>query len=144
MRRTALRGLLATLVAMVATTVGAALARAGGVSLHLPGAAEPIPVAGVGVMTGIFSLVGIVIALAVRRWAARPAERWVQVAVALTTLSLVPPLLTGAGSATVVTLVALHLVAAAVMIPALARSLTVSTASQRPPLSHAGRRSPHP
>lgn len=127
MRRTALPGLLAMLVAMAATTLAAALARAGGVSLHLPGAAEPIPVAGVGVMTGIFSLVGIGIALAVRRWAARPAERWVQVAVALTTLSLVPPLLTGAGPATTVTLMALHLIAAAVMIPALARSLAVRT-----------------
>ena len=129
MRRTGLLGLLAMLVAMAATTLAAALAGAGGVSLHLPGAAEPIPVAGVGVMTGIFSLVGIGIgiALAVRRWAARPAERWVQVAVALTTLSLVPPLLPGAGPATTVTLMALHLVAAAVMIPALARSLAVRT-----------------
>jgi hypothetical protein len=126
-RRIALLGVLAMLVAMAATTLAATLARAGGVSLHLPGAAEPIPVAGVGVMTGIFSLVGIVIALAVRRWAVRPAERWVQVAVALTTLSLVPPLLTGAGPATTVTLMALHLIAAAVMIPALARSLAVRT-----------------
>lgn len=125
MKRVVLVGLGATLLAMVATTLGAVLAVAGGVSLHLPGAAEPIPVTGVGVMTGILSLVGVVIALVVRRWAARPAERWVQVAVALTAVSLVPPVLTGAGAATVVTLVVLHLVAAAVVIPALARSLAV-------------------
>ncbi len=123
MRRTIGRGLLAALVAMVATTAGAALAQAVGVSFWLPGAAEPIPVAGFGVMTGVFSVIGIVLAVALLRWSARPAERWVQVAVALTALSLAPPVLTGAGAATVVTLVVLHLVAAAVMIPALSRSL---------------------
>ena len=48
------------------------------------------------IVTGGLSLVGIAIALAVRRWAAHPAERWVQVAVALTAVSLVPPALTGA------------------------------------------------
>lgn len=124
MRRTIGRGLLATVVAMAATTLGAALVQAVGVSFRLPGATEPIPVAGFGVMTGVFSVVGIVIAVALLRWSARPAERWVQVAVALTALSLVPPFLTGAVAATVVTLVALHLVAAVVMIPALSRALS--------------------
>jgi hypothetical protein len=136
-RRTALTGLLATLVAMVATTAGAALAAALGVSFQLPGAPEPIPIAGFGVMTGIWSVVGIVAALAVRRWAARPAERWVQVAVVLTALSLVPPLLTGAAAATVATLVVLHLVAAVVMVPALARSLSGEPAPGRLAVSSA-------
>ena len=136
MRRTVLTGLLATLVAMVATTAGAALADALGVSFQLPGAPEPIPIAGFGVMTGIWSVVGIVVALVVRRLAGDPARRWVQVAVALTALSLVPPLLTGAAAATVATLVVLHLVAAVVMVPALARSLvderTVAVAAAGP------------
>lgn len=123
MKRTLGRGLLATLVAMVATTAGAALAQAVGVSFWLPGATEPIPVAGFGVMTGMFSVVGVVLAVALLRWSARPAVRWVQVAVALTAVSLVPPVLTGAEAATVVTLVLLHLVAATVMIPALSRTL---------------------
>jgi hypothetical protein len=43
--------------------------------------------------------------------------------VLLTAASLVPPFLAGADPATVATLVALHLVAAAVVIPALTRSL---------------------
>jgi len=120
-------GLLATLVAMVATTAGAALAQTLGVSFQLPGAPEPIPVAGFGVMTGIWCVVGLVVALVIRRFFAHPDRRWVQVAVALTGLSLVPPALTGAAAATVVTLMTLHLVAAAVVVPALARALAVRT-----------------
>ena len=46
-------------------------------------------------------------------------------AVALTGLSLLPPVLTGAELTTVVTLMALHLVAAVVVIPAVARALAV-------------------
>jgi hypothetical protein len=130
-KRVVVTGLAATLVAMVATTLGAALASVLGVSFQLPGAPEPIPIAGFGVMTGIWSVVGIVLALVVRRLAADPARRWVQVAVALTALSLVPPVMTGAGVATVVTLVVLHLVAAVVVIPALARGLAVGPAAGR-------------
>lgn len=123
MKRTALGGLLATLVAVVATTAGAAVARSLGVSLRLPDAPEPIPVAGFGVMTAVFSLVGVVLALGLLRWSVRPAARWVQLTVTLTALSLVPPLLTGAAAATVATLVALHLLAAGIVIPAVARAL---------------------
>ncbi|GAA1477129.1 hypothetical protein GCM10009623_15750 [Nocardioides aestuarii] len=123
MKRLLGRGLLATLVASIATTVGAALAQSLGVDFWLPGAPEPIPVAGFGVMTGIWCVVGLVVASLVRRFATRPDRRWVQVAVALTVVSLVPPVMTGAGAATVATLMALHLVAAAVVIPAVARAL---------------------
>lgn len=42
---------------------------------------------------------------------------------ALTALSLVPPFLAAADTATAVTLVVLHLLAAAVVVPAVARSL---------------------
>ena len=45
----------------------------------------------------------------------------------LTAISFVPPLLSGADTATVAALVALHLVAATVMIPTLARSLRTRT-----------------
>lgn len=123
MKRLLGTGLLAALVATVATTAGAALAQSLGVSFQLPGAPEPIPVAGFGVMTGIWCAVGLVVAALVKRFAAQPDRRWVQVGVALTGLSLVPPVLTGAGAATVVTLVVLHLVAAVVVIPAVARAL---------------------
>ncbi|WP_422733533.1 DUF6069 family protein [Micromonospora sp. WMMD558] len=82
---------------------------------------------GIAVVTGFFSVVGIVIAVALRRWSARPAERFVWTAVSLTAISLVPPILFGADAATVTALIGLHLVAAAVMIPALARSLRART-----------------
>ena len=74
-------------------------------------------------MTGVFSVVGVVIAVALVRWSARPAERFVWTAVSLTAISLIPPLLSGANTATTTALVGLHLVAATVMIPTLARSL---------------------
>ena len=82
---------------------------------------------GFAVVTGFFSVVGIVIAAALLRWSARPAERFVQTAVTLTAISLVPPLLSGAATATISALIGLHLVAATVMIPTLARSLRTRT-----------------
>ena len=111
---------------MVATTLVAALARAIGVDFEVDGG-EMIPLSGIAVVTGFFSVVGLVIAAAFLRWSARPAERFVWVAVSLTAISLVPPLLSGADTATTTTLVALHLVAATVVIPTLARSLRTRT-----------------
>jgi len=116
-------GILATLAAMASTTLVAALARALGVDFQVPEGGETIPLPGIAVMTGILSLVGVGLAAALLRWSARPAERFTWTAVSLTAVSLLPPLLVGAGAATTVTLVLLHLVAAAVMIPTLARSL---------------------
>ena len=112
---------------MVATTVAAALARAVGVDFEVPEGGETIPVPGVAVVTGFFSVLGVVLAVALLRWSARPAERFVQAALTLTAISLVPPLLAGASIATTVALIGLHLVAAAVMIPTLARSLRTRT-----------------
>lgn len=116
-------GVLAALAAMAATTAAAALARAVGVDFEVPDGGETIPLPGVAVMTGFFSVVGIVIAGGLLRWAARPAERFVQTAMSLTAISLVAPLISRADAATIAALLGLHLVAAAVMIPALARSL---------------------
>jgi hypothetical protein len=120
-------GFIATLAAMVATTVAAALARAVGVDFEVPDGGETIPLPGFAVVTGFFSVVGIVIAVALLRWSARPAERFVWTAVSLTAVSFVPPLLSGANTATTTALLGLHLVAAAVMIPTLARSLRTQT-----------------
>ena len=124
-RRIGIIGLVATLAAMVATAVAAALARAVGVDFEVPEGGETIPVIGVAVVTGFFSLVGTVIAAALLRWSAGPAERFLWTAVTLTVVSLVPPVLSGANAATTISLVGLHLVAAAVMIPPLTRSLPV-------------------
>ncbi len=120
-------GLVATLAAMVATTLAAALAQAAGVDFEIPDGGETIPLSGFAVVTGFFSVVGVVIAVALLRWSARPADRFVWTAVSLTALSLVPPLLSGANAATITALLGLHLVAATVMIPALARSLRTRT-----------------
>ena len=125
LRRIALTGLVATLAAMVATAVAAALARAVGVDFEVPEGGETIPVTGIAVLTGFFSLVGTVIAAALLRWSARPAERFVWTAVSLTAVSLVPPFLSGANAGTTAALLGLHLVAATVMIPTLTRSLRV-------------------
>ncbi|HEY2880307.1 DUF6069 family protein [Nocardioides sp.] len=124
LRRLAVTGSIATLAAMVATTFAAALGRAVGVDFEVPEGGETIPVPGFAVVTGFFSLVGVVLAVALVRWSARPAERFVWTAVSLTVISLVPPFLVGASATTTAALLGLHLVAAAVMIPTLARSLS--------------------
>ena len=120
-------GLLAALAAMVVTTLAAALAQAVGVDFEVPAGGETIPLSGFAVVTGFFSVVGVVIAAALLRWSARPAERFVQTAVTLTAISLVAPLLSGADTATITALLGLHLVAATVMIPTLARRLRTLT-----------------
>jgi hypothetical protein len=58
---------------------------------------------------------------------ARPAKRFVWTAVSLTAISLIPPLLSGANTATTTALLGLHLVPATVVIPTLARSLRTRT-----------------
>ncbi|MFD3372844.1 DUF6069 family protein [Streptomyces sp. NPDC058697] len=120
-------GFLATLAAMAATTLAAALAQAIGVDFEIPDGGETIPLSGFAVVTGFFSVVGTAIAVALLRWSARPATRFVWTAVSLTAISLVPPLLSGANTATTTALLGLHLIPAAVMIPALTRSLRTRT-----------------
>ncbi len=82
-----------------------------------------VPLPGFVVATGVFSVVGVVIAAALLGWSDRPAGRFVWTAASLTAISLVPPMLSGAPPATITTLIGLHLVAASVMIPCLSRSL---------------------
>jgi hypothetical protein len=123
LRSLTVAGSVATVAAMAATTLAAAGARAVGVDFAVSGGAETIPLSGIAVVTGFFSAVGVVIAAALLRWSARPADRFVRTAVSLTAVSMVPPLLSGADSATIAALMCLHLVAATVMVPALTRSL---------------------
>jgi len=127
LRGLAVTGFTATLAAMVATTLAAALAQAVGVDFEIPDGGQTIPLPGFAVVTGFFSVVGVAIAAALLRWSARPAVRFVWTAVSLTAISLLPPLLSGANTATTTALLGLHLVPAAVMIPTLARSLRVRT-----------------
>lgn len=119
----ALTGTVATVAAMAVTAVAAALAKVAGADFELGADGEAVPVSGAAVMTGIFSIVGVAIAAALRRWSTRPATFFVRVTVTLTALSLIPTFFSGGDTATVAALVVLHLVAAAVVIPALTRAL---------------------
>jgi hypothetical protein len=114
-------GLVAAVAAAVVTTLVAALLKALGADFEVDGGA--IPVAGFGSITFMFSVVGVVLAAVLLRWSPRPADHFLRVAVVLTALSLVPPVLWGHGAGTILALVVLHLVAAAVMVSATVRIL---------------------
>ena len=121
MIRLARTGLLAVVAAAATTGLGAGLAGTAGIHLEVEGG--ELPATGIAFVTAAFSLVGVVLAAALLRWSSRPDTLFVRVAVGLTVLSLVPPLVWSRDVATAVTLVVLHLLAAAVMVPALARCL---------------------
>jgi len=117
-----LAGSAATVAAAVATALVAAGGQAVGISLNVSGA--PIPVPGFAVLTAIFSVLGLVIATALRRFARRPRTTWIRTTVALTVLSFVPDLLADATVATKVLLMLTHVVAAAIVITVVARRLS--------------------
>jgi uncharacterized membrane protein YidH (DUF202 family) len=121
-RRVAITGVGAALAAAALNAVVAALARAAGVDLEVTGG-EAIPVSGIAFVTAVLSVLGVLVAAALSRWSHSPAQWWLRTTVVLTAVSLVPPFLAAADAATVVTLVALHLLAAAVVVPTVARTL---------------------
>ncbi len=115
-------GMIAGLAAAAATTAVAAVAHACGVSLETaPG--EAIPVIGFGQLTLFFTVIGIVLARTIGRRARHPRSTFTRTTVALTALSLVPDVTLSAGASTKITLILTHLVAAAVVIPALSSRL---------------------
>ena len=116
-------GVAAAAVASAATMTVAAVGHAAGVSLDMAG--EPIPVSGFGVLTAVFSLVGLVLAAVLSRTARSPRTAFVRTTVVLTALSLVPDAIADAATATKALLMLTHLVAAAIVIPAVARRLSV-------------------
>ncbi|WP_232050712.1 DUF6069 family protein [Actinoplanes sp. OR16] len=133
-RRLVLTGIAGTAAAVALTTFAAAVAEAAGVGFVIPGGGgEAIPLSGFAVVTGLFSVVGVVMAAAFLRWSAHPARRFLVTSVALTMISLVPPLISGASAGTVTVLIVLHLVAAAVMIPALTKVLSAGSGSGASP-----------
>ncbi|HWM06355.1 MAG TPA: DUF6069 family protein [Actinophytocola sp.] len=115
-------GVVATALASVATSFVAAAGHAAGISLDIGGA--PIPVQGFAVLTTFFSLVGLVLAVVLSRVARRPRSTFIRSTVVLTVLSLVPDVLADATPATQALLMLTHVVAAAIVIPAVARRLT--------------------
>ena len=132
MMRLARTGLLATVAAAAATGLGAALAGAAGIHLDVEGGR--IPASGIAFVTAVLALVGVALAAALLRWSAHPAPLFVRIAVRRTTNALVPPLVWAVGAAPMITLIVLHLVAAAIVIPMLAGILRAGdpTSADRP------------
>lgn len=111
-------GAVAGAVAAGATVAVAATAHAAGVPIETaPG--ETIPLLGFAQLTLFFTLVGVLLARSIARRARQPRATLTKVTVGLTLLSVVPDVMISAGTATKVTLVLTHLVAAAIVIPAL-------------------------
>jgi hypothetical protein len=105
-------------VAAVATVVVAAVAKAAGVSLEVGG--EAIPLLGFAQLTLVGALLGVAIARLSGR-ARHPRQAFVVVTTVLTALSLVPDVTADATTATKLVLMLTHVVAAAIVVPVLAR-----------------------
>ena len=100
------------------TTAGAAALRAAGVPLSVHGA---IPLASFAQVTIVAAVAGGVLLAVLARRAAAPRRGFVRVTAALTALSCALPAAFADTAASRVALVALHLLAAAIVIPVLAR-----------------------
>ncbi len=116
-------GLVAAALASVATATVAATGHAAGISLDMAG--EPVPVLGFAMLTAVFSLVGLALAVLLARRAGHPRGTFVRTTVVLTALSLVPDALADSAGSTIALLMTTHLVAAAIVLPAVARRLSV-------------------
>jgi hypothetical protein len=115
-------GVTAAVVASMATTALAAVASAAGVSFADSTGAS-IPIAGFTQLTLVFSLLGVGIAAILARKARRPRSTFVRTTVTLTALSVVPDLTFGFDAGSAATLITLHTVAAAIVVPTLAGRL---------------------
>jgi peptidoglycan/LPS O-acetylase OafA/YrhL len=110
---------LSGVVAAVVVTAAAAMAHAAGVSFEIDG--ETIPLAGFAQMTLLGAVVGGVLLAVLNRRSSAARTRFVQTSVVLTALSCIPSVAWPDDTATKVVLVATHLIAAAIVVPALAR-----------------------
>ncbi len=113
-------GVLAGAVAAVAVTAVAAAAQAADVSLEVAGKA--IPLSAFPFWTVIGTLAGIILAALLRQ-----RRRFIRTTVAATGFSLIPPILGADDALTALILIATHLIAAAIVIPALSLRLTDSS-----------------
>lgn len=117
-------GALAGVVAAVATAAVAAIARAADVSLEVDGTA--IPIAAFALWTLVGAALGVVLARLLH-----DRRRFIGVTAGATALSLIPAIAAPDDTATRVVLVGVHLLAAAIIIPVLARRLTGRTVMVR-------------
>lgn len=118
-------GALAAIVAALATTAVAVLAKALGVPLmaapQTADAAQAIPMSGFAMGTLLSTAIGTVLAVVLARRAKRPAQWFVAITAVLTVVSFAGPITTGyATTATRLVLELTHVLAAAIVIPALA------------------------
>jgi hypothetical protein len=123
-----LAGAVSGLAAAAATTAVALGAKAIDIPMmaapQTATAAEAIPLYGFAQGTITATVIGTLLALALARWARRPAATFVAITVVLTVVSFAGPITTGfATTATRVVLALTHVVAAAIVIPAIARRL---------------------
>ncbi len=116
-----LHGIVAALVAAAVTTGAAAVASALGVSFEVKG--EGIPLLGFTELTIIFSVIGVGLAAIIARKAAHPRQTWIRTAVVLVLLSFVPDATFGFDLPSALTLMGLHVLAAAIVIPVVAGRL---------------------
>jgi hypothetical protein len=107
------------LVGAGVTTAAAAALDAVGVSFEIEG--EVIPLLGFAQMTFIGAVIGGLLLAGLNRWSGQVRHRFVQATVALTALSCVPSITMPDELGTKIALVALHVVAAAIIVPVLAR-----------------------
>jgi hypothetical protein len=107
-----------SVLAAAVTTAGAVVLRTAGVPLAVHG---KIPLAGFAQFTFAAATIGGVLLALLNRRSSAPSQRFFQVAIGLTVLSCVAPVAVADTVASKIALVALHLVAAAIIVPVLAR-----------------------
>lgn len=114
-------GLVSGAAAAITTTVVAAVARAADAPLAIDG--EQIPLFGFAQLTMMCAVIGTVLAVSLAKWARRPQRTFLVTTVALTVLSLVPDVVADATTGSKLVLMFTHLVAAAIVVPTLAKRL---------------------
>jgi hypothetical protein len=114
-------GVVSGLVAASATTAIAAAADASGHALTVGG--EQIPLLGFAQLTIVGALLGLALAAVLSRRAAYPRRTFVVTTIVLIAASLVPDAVADATVGSKLLLMVTHLVAAAIVVPVLARRL---------------------
>jgi hypothetical protein len=115
-------GALAGVTAAAVTTAFAAALEALGVSFTIDG--ESIPLLGFAQMVLLGTIIGTALAVVLARKASHPRRTFVITTVALTALTFVPDITANAPGGTRLALALSHVVAAAIVIPALASKLS--------------------
>jgi Family of unknown function (DUF6069) len=120
--RFARAGVVAGFCAAVANLAVVAIAHGLDVTFEVRGKA--IPLVAFSQMTLFAAIIGVGLAAVLVRWTRRPRSVFLAVTVALSALSLLPPVLVNTDTATRLALELTHLVAAFIVIPAIASRLT--------------------